>query len=96
MSESDELFEQLRHQHGESHAKRLEEARVSQLEGGKEPFDLMALEAVYDTTDARGRKDPDPAVRTAFWEYKYYVLHPNVRTIDEFAGVRRKMDLWRD
>ena len=89
-----EEFERLREEQRVSLARRLEEARREQIADGKEPFDLIALEAIYDTTNETNRCDPDPAVRTAFWEEKYYLLHPNVRTIREFAEVRKVMDLW--
>ncbi len=91
---SNEEFERLLQEQRTSRAMRLDEARRKQIAAGKEPFDLTALEAIYDTTNEMTRRDPEPTVRTMFWEEKYYLLHPDVRTIREFAEVRKAMDLW--
>jgi len=59
---------------------------LARQDPSKEPFDLDRLEALLDTTSSLGTLPPREA-REHTWAVRYYVRHPDVRTLAEFAAL---------
>lgn len=81
MSDSEVLDEILEKAHQIS-SERLQEARAEARARGKEPFDLARLHALW-------RWCPDAGEGTAAaageWEWTYYVVCPDILTMEAFA-----------
>jgi predicted RecB family endonuclease len=97
MNPDDKLsdLEQLAAQEAEEDGEALARAKKEAEERGKEPFDLDALDARYDTGSdlARPNASPEPREeRRRTWEYKYYVQAREVMTIDEFVALQERLD----
>jgi len=73
-------------------AERLTAAKAEAARRGKEQFDLVALEAICDTSH-EGRMAPT-AERHAEFEAQYYVDCPHIMTIAEFAQRVTLMNRW--
>lgn len=73
-------------------ASRLAAAKRHAARRGKEPFDLVKLETMCDTTHA-GRLAPLEE-RQAEFEWMYYTFHPNVMTLAEFARHVDELNRW--
>lgn len=71
----------------------LEKAKANAVACGKEQFDLQKLESLCDTSEA-GRMAADDEERRAAYEYRYYVEHPDVRTLAEFARRMTRLAPW--
>lgn len=63
---------------------------------GKEPFDLATLETMCDTTNpARLGGQPLPwEARVAEYERMYYIDHPEVMTLADFANIVAEWNRW--
>ncbi|WP_225976133.1 MULTISPECIES: hypothetical protein [Paracidovorax] len=59
---------------------------------GKEPFDLVKLERLCDTSQAGRLAEWNE--RQAMYEYMYYVEHKNVGTLQDFARVVTTLASW--
>jgi len=72
----------------------LAEALIEAQKTGKEPFDFDRLEAMYEMMPYISDSNwvPD-AEYIAYCEYKYYVMHPEIMTLKEFAGFLEMMDI---
>lgn len=96
--EGDELDGELAHelfaQQKAKNAALLAAAKRDQHAAGKEPFDLDALERIYDTTTMMGSL-PSRETRQRTYEHKYYMLHSKAMTLEEFAKLMEENDLWR-
>jgi len=79
-----DLFQRKR----EQAARELEEARRVALESGKEPFDIIRLEVLM------GAPPGTFASREADLCETYYVSHPEIRTLAEFAEFRNMLSQW--
>lgn len=100
MASHDELseLEGLVAREEEEDADALARARSEAERLGKEPFDLDAFEALYDTASdlSPGGAHAEPREeRERNWAYRYYVEAPEVRTIAEFADRQKRLDPWR-
>lgn len=73
-------------------AEELATARADASARGKQPFDLEALERLCDTS--HGGRLTSREDRYSEFERRYYVHHPDVMTISEFAAVMRDLDRW--
>jgi hypothetical protein len=62
-----------------------EAAKEAAMASGKEPFNLEQLETLCDTS-LDGFVPPTESRRRDL-EYRYYVLSPTVRTLEEFAAL---------
>ena len=76
-------------------ASRLAAAKAEQHAAGKEPFDLDALERIYDTSTEAGALG-SRETRQKQYERYYYLLYPHVMTLEEFAKAKAQNDLWRN
>jgi len=76
-------------------AARLAAAKQEQHAAGKQPFDLEALEKIYDTSNESGYLGSLENRQQQYEEY-YYVTYSHVKTIEEFAKAKAKNDLWRN
>ena len=86
------FYEELKRKDAERRVVVLEQAEREAAANGKEPFDLGALERLCDTS-SEGRMDPLEE-RHARFEYGYYVEHPSVRTIVEYAAYITSASKW--
>jgi hypothetical protein len=66
----------------------LAEAERQAAETGKEPFDLARLEAVLGR-GSQARREKDHRVG-------YYLLHPELRTLAEYAKLLIDAEPWED
>ena len=73
---------------------RLAAAVTAATQQGKEPFDLAALEALYDTETDLGYLPPEETRRIR-WERRYYLDHPDVMTLRAFAARLEAGDPYR-
>ena len=75
-------------------AEQLARARIEAQQTGKEPFDFARLENMIDlrpySIDADWEPTPDYIENYA---YKYYVLHPEIMTLEEFAKFIEMMQI---
>jgi len=78
-------------------AERLRRARERARASGKEPFDFDALCRRYDPSSelASSSELPDRAATAAALERRYYLDHPEVKTIAEFAEVLHRLRPFR-
>ena len=76
----------------EQRSRALADARALAASSGKEPFDLVKLETLCDTS-SEGRLDPDE-VRQDRFEYMYYVDYPSITTLEEFARKVDEINKW--
>jgi hypothetical protein len=83
-----ERFRKQEREEAETLQRRKEEAAAR----GKEPFDLAKLETMCDTS-SEGRLDPLEERRKRF-ELKYYVNHPAIMTLAEFAALIERVSKW--
>ncbi len=77
----------------------LSRAKAEAAKVGKEPFDLDRLDELWvsamrhaediENEDAIGR-----AMRQESYEYHYYVLTPEIRTMADFARHWQKNEMW--
>jgi hypothetical protein len=86
------LHEELKRKNAERRRKALEDERRAAATRGKEPFDLDALERLCDTS-SEGRLDPVDERRDRY-EYGYYVEHPSIMTIAEYAEYITSASKW--
>lgn len=86
------FFEELRARHGDERAETLARAKLDAERRGKEPFDLVKLETMADTS-SEGRIAPENE-RWARFEYKYYVTFSEVLTLEEFAREVAELNRW--
>ncbi len=93
MSDQD-FFAALRKRQDAERATRLAQAKDRAHVEGKEAFSLERFEALYDTTTDLGTLPP-LAERQARWEEKYYVGHPDVRSVAAFAALMASLDAQR-
>jgi len=87
-----ELHEAIGRRNEQQHSVRLANAKALAAVRGKAPFDLAKLELIADTTD-QGRLDPVDERRAEF-EEMYYVRHPAVMTLAEFAPIVNERNRW--
>lgn len=80
-----EIWEQIKRENREKAEAALAQRKAEAAARGKEPFDLEKLETMADTS-TEGRKDPIEQ-RRAYYEYKYYVEHPEYMTLRELADL---------
>ena len=75
-------------------AEQLAKARIEAQKSGKEPFDFEKLENMIDLRPFSTDTDwvPDAEYIDSY-AYKYYVLHPETMTIDEFAKFIEMMQI---
>jgi hypothetical protein len=92
-AESKALTEEIRAQNAKTRSEALAKAKTAAALAGKEKFDLAKLEKLVDTS-SEGRVDPVEE-RLALYERKYYVEHPEIMTIAEFAKVVAELNSWR-
>ena len=61
---------------------------------GKEPFDFVKFASVYphDTGNCERLKPDEPAFVQAEYERDYYLMFPDVRTVEEFAELLDRID----
>jgi hypothetical protein len=78
------------HQDAEA-AARLNRAREEAAARGKEPFDLDRLEAIWKPF-SYGRFFPARETRQEEWENRYYLEHPEIMTLAEFARRMKEYD----
>ena len=75
-------------------AEQLAKARIEARKTGKEPFDFERLENMIDlrpySTDTDCVPTPEYIENYA---YKYYVLHPEIMTLEEFAKYIEMMQI---
>ena len=72
----------------EENARDLEDAEQEGAASGKEPFDMKRLNEIMG-------RDPDWGLsREQALREKYYISHPEIRTLAEFAAFRREMEMW--
>lgn len=88
-----DLHERLRQEDQERRAAALVAERAAADARGKEPFDLETLERMVDTSTPEGNLAPLDE-RRAGLEYRYYVNHPRVSTLAEFALLLREQSQW--
>ena len=86
------FHQQLKERTARDRALRLQAAKAQAASRGKAAFDLRKLEPLYDTT-GRGQLT-DAAERTAFYEYMYYVEHPQAPDLEAFARCLAEIDNW--
>ncbi len=94
-TDADELFRKLKARGDEQAAANLAAAKEKQHAQGKEPFDLDALVRVYDTSSEAGHLGNRES-RQRQYEVYYYLLYPEVMTLEQFANAKAKNDLWRN
>lgn len=72
----------------------LAKAKLEAQKTGKEPFDFERLENMIDLRPYSTDYDwvPTPEYIQSY-EYKYYVLHPEIMTIEEFAKFIEMMQI---
>lgn len=74
------------------------EAEREALQQGKEPFDLDRLERLYTLRSVQLDPDRDKpekrAVRERMYRFEYYVIHPEISTLEEFAEILFQRDLY--
>lgn len=91
--EAIEFDEMIARQAEERRRERLERAKADAAARGKELFSLTRLEELgADTTD-QGRLDPEDERRARFEEL-YYVLYPDVMTLEEFVPHVNELNKW--
>jgi len=90
--DADDLFEKILARNTKERAERLARAKADAAARGKEPFDLAKLETMADTS-SEGRMDPEE-VRRARFEEMYYVDHPSILTIEDFARKVEELNKW--
>ncbi|MEO6457395.1 MAG: hypothetical protein ABIO92_03840 [Chloroflexia bacterium] len=72
----------------EQAARELEEAEREAAASGKEPFDLARLNELLGAP-------PDMNIqREAGLRESYYISHPEIRTLTEYAELRRILEMW--
>lgn len=76
-------------------ADRMARAKAAQHAASKEPFDLDRFEELYDTSTEMGSR-PAREVRERAYEHRYYLQHPQLRTLKELADLMRQLEPWRD
>ena len=72
----------------EENARDLEKAEREGEASGKEPFDLRRL------NELMGRDLDWGLSRELTLREMYYISHPEIRTLAEFAAFRREMEIW--
>ena len=75
-------------------AKRLAEAKREAAKRGKEPFDLDKFDKIFPPDDDDPWFNPTREQRLEDLEENYYVSHPEVMTLEEFAKLRAELDIW--
>lgn len=90
--DAEALFEESRRRNAKIGAESLAKAKSEAVERGKEPFDLDKLETMCDTS-SEGRVDPVES-RFARYEYMYYVEHPELMTLADFADLVTLLSKW--
>jgi hypothetical protein len=81
---ADEITREVERQNKEQLAEALGAAKAEAQQRGKEPFDARKLRDLYE-----------PEFETdASLESKYYLLHPDVMTLAEFAQEVKEIDWW--
>ncbi|RME03586.1 MAG: hypothetical protein D6805_05905 [Planctomycetota bacterium] len=80
----------------ENHATAQAERRA--LRRGKEPFDLDRLLRLYTPRSIQRVPERDKPENRVEWEqeyrYQYYVIHPEISTLEEFADLLFQSDLY--
>jgi hypothetical protein len=79
-----ELAARRKRENAEALAKATREAEAS----GKEPFDLARFEALLN----RGSQ----ARREQQHRERYYIFHPELRTLEEYARLQLELEPWED
>jgi hypothetical protein len=87
-----DFFEELKRRDEKTRADDLAHAKDEAARRGKEPFDLEKLETMCSTITSDGHKAPVEQRRTSF-EYKYYVILPDLMTLAEFAEYINRVNL---
>lgn len=87
-----EFFERLKQKHAKQREDDLVREKADAQRRGKEPFDLAKLETMCDTS-SEGRLDPLDERRARF-EYGYYVEHPSILTLAEYAAHIERASKW--
>ena len=72
----------------EQNARDLEKAEQEGAASGKEPFDMRRLNEIMGR-DVEWGLSREEALRQM-----YYISHPEMRTLAEFAEFRREMEMW--
>lgn len=90
--EARDFLEEIWARNAKERAERLERAKADAAARGKEPFDLARLETMADTS-SEGRMDPEENRRARF-EEMYYVNHPSILTIEDFARKVEELNKW--
>lgn len=86
------LADDVRAHNEQRRGERLARAKADAVSRGKEPFDLEKLESLCDTSNA-GKMAPLDE-RFAEFEREYYVVFPNVMTLEEFAKKIEELSRW--
>ena len=89
----DEWIKRLRAEIAAQNAADLEQAKREAAERGKEPFDLDKFDKIYPPAPYLWHT-PTRQQRLKRLEELYYVSHPEVMTLEEFAKLRAKLDIW--
>lgn len=90
--EAKEFMDQERARVKQLKAEMLASAKADAQHRNKEPFDLEKLESLCDTS-SEGRMAPLDE-RIAEFERKYYVVYPDIMTIEEFAKKIEELSRW--
>ena len=75
-------------------ARKLEEAKKVALENGKEPFDFVKFSKEYPHSvgNCERLKPDEPLAVQEDYERQYYMGHPEVMTVEEFAKELDRID----
>ncbi|HEY0988182.1 MAG TPA: hypothetical protein VGD80_14055 [Kofleriaceae bacterium] len=90
--ESRVFMAELARRNAQLRAERLAAAKRDAAARGKEPFDLVKLETMCDTS-SEGRMDPEP-LRHERFEEMYYAQFPRILTLEEFAREVEELNKW--
>jgi hypothetical protein len=88
-----DLHERLKREDEQQRAAELATERAAADARGKEPFDLETLERMVDTSSPDGNLAPLDE-RRARLEHRYYVNHPQIKTLAELALLLREERPW--
>ncbi|UKE51242.1 hypothetical protein KCU57_02335 [Xanthomonas translucens] len=86
------LHKKLKERNAALRSAELDSAKALAHESGKERFNLEKLESICDTTQAGRITDPND--RQAIYEQMYYVEHPKISTLQEFARIVVTISSW--